>query len=72
MQELLALPKFETSQSQPVDSSPLSIHHLPRSQPASGLRRQLELCQQAVIGDFSLFPCRRILQMVISVVAVAT
>jgi hypothetical protein len=23
------------------------IHHLPRTQPASGLRRQPELCQQA-------------------------
>ena len=28
------------------------IHHFPRSQPASGLRRQPELCQQAVIAVF--------------------
>jgi hypothetical protein len=56
MQAILALPKFETSQSQAVDSSPICpnaasglvcFHHLPRSQPASGLRSQPEPCQQA-------------------------
>jgi hypothetical protein len=54
MPELLALPKSETSQSQPVDSSPICHDAVRFPSLADALPKPAASTHQPVTGDFSI------------------